>query len=263
MNSCAVFTIVRNENTFFPLWLKYYSKHFDAKDIYVLDHQSDDGSTDDFNGKYNKILVNNSVHFDHEWLLNTVKNQQKTLLQNYNYVLFAEADEFIVADPEKYPGGLHEYVNSVNVDVVNCDGYDVIHNFFEGESDIDLTTSIIGSQRNFWVKIPCPKPKPARTNAPPYDKPLLSRIPLPWVQGFHNLSGEYDKRFRNLDTSLKLFHLHRFDINTMIQRSNNRLKMNLSTDGLNLYETSEKARMWIESHQSLIQRIPEQFKDVF
>ena len=43
---CAVFTIVKNENYFLPIWLKHYKRYFDNSDIYVLDHQSNDGSTD-------------------------------------------------------------------------------------------------------------------------------------------------------------------------------------------------------------------------
>src|SRR3954454_139224 len=38
----AVFTIGQNEARFLPLWLDYYGRHFDASDIYVLDHDSSD-----------------------------------------------------------------------------------------------------------------------------------------------------------------------------------------------------------------------------
>ena len=41
----AAFTIVKNEPVMLPIWLSYYSKHFDLQDLYVLDHQSTDGST--------------------------------------------------------------------------------------------------------------------------------------------------------------------------------------------------------------------------
>jgi hypothetical protein len=41
---CAVFTIVQNENIFLPIWLKYYSKYFDPKDIYILNHDSNEES---------------------------------------------------------------------------------------------------------------------------------------------------------------------------------------------------------------------------
>ena len=43
--SRAVLTMVYNESVFLPIWLRYYSRFFAPEDIYVLDHQSDDGST--------------------------------------------------------------------------------------------------------------------------------------------------------------------------------------------------------------------------
>ena len=41
----AVLTIVQNEAVFLPIWLRYYSRFFAPDDIYVLDHESTDGST--------------------------------------------------------------------------------------------------------------------------------------------------------------------------------------------------------------------------
>ena len=41
----AVFTIVKNENYFLPIWIKHYKKYFNESDMYVLDHQSNDAST--------------------------------------------------------------------------------------------------------------------------------------------------------------------------------------------------------------------------
>ena len=36
----AAFTIVQNEPDWLPVWLRYYSRHFDARDLFVLDHDS-------------------------------------------------------------------------------------------------------------------------------------------------------------------------------------------------------------------------------
>src|SRR4029078_6916324 len=41
----AVLTIAQNESLFLPVWLGYYSRFFNPDDVYVLDHDSDDGST--------------------------------------------------------------------------------------------------------------------------------------------------------------------------------------------------------------------------
>ena len=37
--------MVYNEAVFLPIWLRYYSRFFAPDDIYVLDHESTDGST--------------------------------------------------------------------------------------------------------------------------------------------------------------------------------------------------------------------------
>ena len=36
--AAAVFTIVREEAVFLPIWLAYYAAHFAPEDIYVLHH---------------------------------------------------------------------------------------------------------------------------------------------------------------------------------------------------------------------------------
>jgi len=44
--TCAVLTITHNEKIMLPLWARYYSKHVASpQDIYILDHNSNDGST--------------------------------------------------------------------------------------------------------------------------------------------------------------------------------------------------------------------------
>jgi hypothetical protein len=76
---CAVYTIVKNENYFLPKWIKHFTKYFDNSDIYILDHQSSDGSTSNLD--VNVIEVINELAFDHQWLLDTVENYQSVLLE--------------------------------------------------------------------------------------------------------------------------------------------------------------------------------------
>src|SRR5436190_17272313 len=42
----AALTMVQNEAVFLPIWLRYYSRFFGPDDLYVLDHDTSDGSTD-------------------------------------------------------------------------------------------------------------------------------------------------------------------------------------------------------------------------
>src|SRR5574343_1532600 len=101
----AVFTICKNEEVFLPMWLKYYRQHFNDEDIYILDHQSDDGSTDNLPSMINHIIVKQDLAFDHNWVTNTVKSKQQELLGQYDVVLFTEIDEIIWAEE-----GLRNYI---------------------------------------------------------------------------------------------------------------------------------------------------------
>lgn len=45
MDSHAIVTMVHNEGIFLLIWLRSYSQFFKPADIYVIDHESTDGST--------------------------------------------------------------------------------------------------------------------------------------------------------------------------------------------------------------------------
>ena len=85
-----MFTIVKNESYFLPIWIKYYSFFFDKNDIYILDHDSDDNSTTELD--VNVVNIHNTLAFDHQWLVDTVQDFQQKLLEKYKCVLFSESD---------------------------------------------------------------------------------------------------------------------------------------------------------------------------
>jgi hypothetical protein len=57
MRKIAAFTMVKNEKWFLPIWLNYYTKFIDERDIYVLDHASTDGSIQMVREQYKKINI--------------------------------------------------------------------------------------------------------------------------------------------------------------------------------------------------------------
>lgn len=189
--SRALLTIVKNEAVFFPIWLRYYRQFFDADDIYVLDHESTDGSTDV--GGFRREVVHYHYVEDATWITDTVKDRQRELLESYEIVLFCDADEIIAPDPAEWGGGLGEYIDAMTADYVNCRGVEVIHRR-DREPPIDLDRPIL-EQRDWWFR---------NYN---YSKPLLSRIPMNWVNGFHYREDGTS----NQDLALNLIHLHRMD----------------------------------------------------
>jgi hypothetical protein len=212
--NCAVFTIVKNEKYFLPVWLKHYKRYFDNSDIYVLDHQSNDGSTEGLD--VNVELVINEVAFDHEWLLDTVKNFQVRLLEDYQSVLFAEIDEIIYTLDKPLNEVIIDFINDDDLLVQSCISRDLIQNLKTekplGEGDL------IFKNRNYWFQ------------DGNYHKTLLSKIPLEWVTGFHHITNHS----RDDTFNLRMCHLHRFDFELMYKRNVDRInntKVDLTSEG--------------------------------
>jgi len=200
MRRRAAFTIVQNEPAFLPLWLQYYGRYFDAADLYVLDHESNDGSTDGVGTRCNLLRVHRDKSFDHAWLNGTVTAFHAFLLRSYEHVLFAESDEIVIADPALY-AGLDDYIDRFRERVARCTGFEVVHHPDE-EPALRFDRPIL-AQRRYWHA------------SRPYCKPLLSSVPMSWSLGFHEAPGFPDLR---PDPNLFLVHLHRIDYGTCVAR---------------------------------------------
>ena len=216
---CAVFTIVKNEDYFLPIWLKHYKKFFSKEDIYVLDHQSSDGSTNNLD--INKEIVINDLAFDHQWLVNTVQDYQRKLLDRYNSVLFAEVDELIYTLDRPLNETIDLFNQNELCQVQTCKAREV-KEIIGTEKPLQPGDEIF-KHRNYWFEFPM------------YNKTLLSKVPLNWQFGFHCYSIASDGS-GHLDTTyeLQMAHLHRCDFELMLKRHQERaFKWNLKDDGGN------------------------------
>ena len=194
----AVFTICRNESVFLPLWIDYYRGYFKDKDIYVLDHQSTDKSTDDMP---NRVIVENDLTEDNNWLIEVTCDFQKKLLEKYESVLFVNVDEIVVPDPEVY-NGIQDYIEkNKHRNMVRCLGFEVLH-MLKDEPDYDVNKKVL-EQRKFWYN-----------NPKVYNKPLLSQVPIEWACGWHNAKNANP----SVDKNLFLIHLHRMDYSYCLSR---------------------------------------------
>ncbi len=189
--ACA-FTIVQNESHFLPLWLSYYGRHFDPCDLFVLDHQTTDQSTAGLEQRCQVIRVHRNVSFDHYWLKATVERFQRFLLKSYRAVLFAEVDEFVMAHPGRYQG-LSDYLRRMTGFAARCQGFEVVQ--APAEHALRFEAPVL-RQRSRWHA------------APLYAKTLLTRVPLTWTAGFHEVLN-YPPL--TPDPDLVLAHLHRVD----------------------------------------------------
>lgn len=195
----AAFTIVKDEPIMLPLWLAYYGRDFDPADLYVLDHESGDGSTAAVSDRCRVIPVHREVAFDHRWLRDTVEAFQSFLLRSYQTVLFAEVDEFLVADPRFYRG-LSDYIHKLDRPAARCAGFNVVHQPDEPALRFDAP---ILAQRTVW--------HPSLR----YNKRLLGRVPFRWTEGFHEELNVPDDP---PDPGLVLVHLHRVDYDWCLAR---------------------------------------------
>lgn len=195
----TAFTIVQNEPVMLRLWLDYYSRFFDAEDLYVLDHDSTDGSAAGLGDRCRVVAIHRMASFDHRWLRGTVEAFQAFLLRSYDTVLFAEVDEFIVADPRQHRG-LDAYIDGLDRPAARCLGFNVVHQ--PGEPPLRLEQPLLAQRRCWHASLK-------------YSKRLLSQIPLRWSEGFHE---EYDAPDDPPDSGLLLVHLHRVDYDLCLAR---------------------------------------------
>jgi hypothetical protein len=191
----AVLTMAHNESVFLPIWLRYYSRFFGPADIYVLDHDGSDGSTD--RDGFVRIPVSHGS-VDHTWMVRTIEAKQRELLDRYDVVLVTDVDEIVAPRPEC--GTLADYIDGLAEEFVNCFGYEVVH-LIDRERPFDPSRAVL-EQRSHWF--------PSRA----YCKPALAMEPIRWVPGFH---AREDGRIQ-LDPDLCMIHLHRMDYEICLAR---------------------------------------------
>lgn len=196
----AAFTIVHDEATMLPVWLAHGERSFEPGDLYVLDHGSSDGSTDDLDDRCHVIRVHREAEFDHDWLRSTVESFQAFLLRSYDTVVFTEVDELLVPDPRRYPGGLADYLTHLDRPAARATGFNLVHQ--PDEPPLDFEAPIL-AQRSRWHLSKL------------YSKRLVARRPLRWSLGFHE---EFAAPDDPPDPDLLLVHLHRADRDACLAR---------------------------------------------
>lgn len=186
-------TYVQDDDPLLPVWERYYKPQADA--VHFIDGSKD---VDDFNP---------------DKLIYKIQNEIAKILKGCNAIVFADLDEYIVPDPDKY-AGLRDYVERMTDNVAFTHGYDVIH--APGEAPINWKIGVL-SQRTKMVfnRLYC--------------KPLIAKTPQPWSPGFHHL-GDPNTAKRS-DHDLVLFHLLLADFDTALHRIGKR--RNITAEQLN------------------------------
>jgi hypothetical protein len=252
----AAITIVHNEPVFLPIWLGYYSRYFAPEDIYVLDNDTTDGSTE--RDGFVRIPVHHDS-VDHTWMVRTVEGLQHQLIEEgYDVVLVTDVDEIVTPTPEW--GTLGEYIDEFVEWWVNCVGYEILH-LADREGTYDPSRPIL-DQRGYWYAHGA------------YNKPALASGPMSWLPGFHH---RLDRQL-NYDPDLRLIHLHRLDFD--VCRERHRLRRERAwgdrdrTEGWAAYNRiadGEEFERWFyedsgfeeEGIRIVLERIPESWRGLF
>lgn len=192
----AAVTTVFNEAVLLPIWLKHYGESLGYQHLYVIDDGSDDGSTDD--ARIVNLIRCPRGELDESYRARLVSRFHAALLGHYDVVMFIDADELIVVDPD-IAGSLPDYLRSKRFDFINPIGFNVLHRQ-EREPPINLSKPLFTQRK--YVKY-----------TPLYSKPAIAAVKMEWLPGFHQCTFQ-----PKYDRNLLLFHLRMMDVGLAKQR---------------------------------------------
>ncbi|WP_336945522.1 glycosyltransferase family 2 protein [Asaia sp. HN010] len=192
----AVVTMVYNEPVFLPVWLRHYARIVGMERCYVIDHGTDDGSTDAL--PCNRLRIPRSPQDDAQ-RTRAISAFCAGLLEWYETVLYCDVDEILVADPACFPS-LPALCASRSAPYLTAIGFDLIHHA-EQEPDLDFNRPLSLQRKSLrFSAAMC--------------KPCLIRTPATWSPGFHSVK----ESLPSPDPALMLFHLRYSDLKEGLRR---------------------------------------------
>lgn len=183
----AVITDAVSAAFYFPCWHRYYASQFGAENLYVVTFGGlrADFRHFDLGGVWETKIYNNDLR------VKIIAGLVNVLLDQYDYVIRVDTDEFLVPDPRVFES-LADFMKRLERPYVTAMGYDVIP--ARDDQALSLDQSILVKQRRL---------------AYPYDalnKTCITNIPLVWAPGFHFCSAF------PMFQKLYLFHMKRADV---------------------------------------------------
>lgn len=196
----AVVTMAYNETVLLPIWLRHYERQVGLEHCYIIDHGSDDASTKNIRAN---IIRLPRTPMDEDARAAAVRDFCSALFLGYNRVLYTDADELVVPDPNVSPTLKYCAATQNLPRVLTLFGVDVVH--VAEEAQIDLSVPI-SHQRQFA--------RPISTLC----KPTLIAGRIDWMHGFHCIIGHHRPSFGDIF----LFHIAHCDIDILYERQKKR-----------------------------------------
>lgn len=226
----AAITMARDEGPMIRHWAEHYARQLGEENVYVIDDHSADGSTDDLPARVLRFPYLRKYGFEQS-RIGLVNSIAAGLLFAYDAVLFADADEFVVAEPERYPG-LRELVAArPDRAALGVMGYNVVQDLAT-EKPLSFDRPLLEQRQ--WAKF-----------VPLMCKPSLKWDPVPWARASHGIKVRYE-----IDPDLFMFHFKFADRDQLLERAGNRHHLN---------QTEDRARntSWAKSGDEMVQLLDE------
>ena len=178
-----------NEPDFAALWGRHYAAEVGARNCYIIDHGSTDGSLDGLTG-INIVRIPRSPQDDPR-RARFLSQFCGALLQWYDAVIHTDIDEILVADPARHLS-LARYCAAETRPVVNAVGLDLLH---RPDREPPLSPGLPVTLQRRWVRF-----------SSAMCKPVMIRAPVEWAPGFHCVASP------PVFGDLFLFHLRYADL---------------------------------------------------
>ena len=203
----AAITMVRDERAMLPRWVRHYAAQCGGpQHLLVIDDNSTDGSTDDLPCPVVRIPPLTKGHFEPSRLA-LLSKFAAGLLEAYDAVLFADADEFLLADPDRYASLVDLVADRPDTPVLGAMGINLVHHLGH-EGPLDPERPLLDQRRLAkFVPLMC--------------KPALKRVPAPWTAASHGVKGTPYA----IDPDLYMFHAKFADRDALRAAADHRRRM--------------------------------------
>lgn len=182
-----VMTMARDEAEMLPRWVRHYAEQVGIDNLVVLDDNSTDGSTDDLGCTVHRLPQLPGPGYEGV-RMQLVSGLAAGFLALYDFVIFVDADEFLVADPAKHADLPSFLATRRDRDVIAPMTLNVVH-VADLEGPLRANEPVLG-QRGF-AKF-----------APLMCKPQIKQVPAAWKWASHGIEAPFE-----VDTELYMLHL--------------------------------------------------------
>ena len=183
----AAITMARDEGNMLPRWVAHYARELGPENVFVIDDNTVDGSTDDLPCSVLRIPPITKKSFEPA-RMGMVSGLSQALLEAFDAVLFSDADEFIVADPAKHKSLRHFVAARPGREALGVVAINVVHRVGV-EAPLDPGKPILGQRRmGKFIPLMC--------------KPALKWVPARWAMASHGIQTKYA-----VDPDLWMFHM--------------------------------------------------------